>query len=161
MPVQDQVWCCGLITLVACAGPASRTPPVGRASAPLTSDAGTTAAASPDAAIVSIERVDAPLATVDANGVTLRRGDHVRVRSWAGTAKPAETGHGEVAVDAGRTGVFLGGRPRDPAPDLAPADLAVIRWDAQTWHAYTPPDTTVELGSFVTVIHPTYLELVP
>ncbi len=66
-------------------------------------------------------------------GRKFRRGDRVRVTSWAGTIKPDESGHpAELNADAGRTGTVIRGAKRQatsyfkPDPD-EPIQILLVK----------------------------------
>ena len=98
-------------------------------------------------------------------GREFRRGDRVRVTSWAGTIKPDESGHpAELNADAGRTGTVIRGAKRQatsyfkPDPD-EPIQILLVKWDRQTW---TENGTAkrVTLGVFESTIHADYLKVI-
>ena len=98
-------------------------------------------------------------------GRAFRRGDRVRVTSWAGTIKPGESGHpAELNADAGRTGTVIRGEKRQatsyfrPDPD-EPIQILLVKWDRQTW---TENGTArrVTLGAFESTIHADYLKVI-
>ena len=98
-------------------------------------------------------------------GRKFRRGDRIRVTSWAGTIKPDESGHAaELDADAGRTGTVIRGEKRQatsyfrPDPD-EPIQILLVRWDGQTW---TENGTArrVTLDAFESTIHADYLKVV-
>ena len=98
-------------------------------------------------------------------GREFRRGDRVRVTSWAGTIKPDESGHpAELNADAGRTGTVIRGAKRQatsyfkPDPD-EPIQILLVKWDRQTW---TENGTAkrVALGAFESTIHADYLKVI-
>lgn len=98
-------------------------------------------------------------------GRKFRRGDRVRVTSWAGTIKPDESGHpAELNADAGRTGTVIRGAKRQatsyfrPDPD-EPIQILLVKWDRQTW---TENGTAkrVALGAFESTIHADYLKVI-
>ncbi len=93
-----------------------------------------------------------------------RRGDRVRVTSWAGTIKPDESGHAaELNADAGRTGAILRGEKRQattyfkPDPN-EPIQILRIRWDKQTW-TENGSGKSVTLDAFESTIHADYLKV--
>jgi hypothetical protein len=98
-------------------------------------------------------------------GKRFRRGDRVRVTSYAGTIKPDESGYeAEINADAGRTGTVIRGAKRQTRsyfkPDpREPLQVLLIRWDRQTW---TRNDTaqTVTLEEFESTIHADYLKVI-
>lgn len=81
--------------------------------------------------------------------------NRVEAFKFAGTAKPAETGHStEVVIDAGRSATVLGPAP---SPVTGEPQLARVRWDSQDW-----PDTggeTVTLPAFESTIHADHIRL--
>lgn len=98
-------------------------------------------------------------------GRKFRRGDRVRVTSWAGTVKPDESGHrAELNADTGRTGTVIRGEKRQatsyfrPDPD-EPLQVLLVKWDSQTW---TEKDggRRVRLGAFESTIHADYLKVI-
>ena len=98
-------------------------------------------------------------------GRKFRRGDRVRVTSWAGTIKPDESGHGaELNADAGRTGTVVRGEKRQatsyfrPDPD-EPIQILLVRWDRQTW-TENGSRRRVTLAPFESTIHADYLRVV-
>lgn len=107
-----------------------------------------------------------PVPLVTWGGKTIRTGDTVRIYKWAGTFKPAETGHPHD-IDAApyRTGLVLGGEMRkdslhldvDPAE---PIQIVRVRWHSQSWKV-NGQDQTILLEEFETTIHVDHLEVVP
>lgn len=98
-------------------------------------------------------------------GRKFRRGDRVRVTSWAGTIKPDESGHGaELNADVGRTGTVIRGEKRQatsyfkPDPD-EPIQILLVRWDRQTW-TENGSRKRVTLAPFESTIHADYLRVV-
>jgi hypothetical protein len=113
---------------------------------------------------------------------TYHANDRIRIAKRAGTIKPEVSGHAlELVAGPGRVGTFLGGAQN---PDWH-VEVAVIRWDAQTWHEQVPLEpllergtiytsdelerlhakaaamgTSVAMPSFTSTIHADYLELV-
>jgi len=82
-------------------------------------------------------------------------GNRVEVFKFAGTAKPADTGHPvEVVTDAGRIATVLGAAP---SPVTGAPQLARVRWDGQDW-----PDVngdSVTLPAFESTIHADHIRL--
>ena len=79
-------------------------------------------------------------------------GDRVRIKSRAGTFKPDETGHAtDVNANPGRTGTVV--RPI--------GELALIRFDPQTWDEFPPTGATVDLKEFEATIHTSFLQPAP
>jgi hypothetical protein len=98
-------------------------------------------------------------------GREFRRGDRVRVTSWAGTIKPDESGHpAELNADAGRTGTVVRGAKRQatsyfkPDPD-EPIQILLVKWDGQTW-TENGGAKRVRLGAFESTIHADYLKVI-
>ena len=98
-------------------------------------------------------------------GRKFRRGDRVRVTSWAGTIKPDESGHtAELNADAGRTGTVIRGEKRQatsyfkPDPN-EPIQILLIRWDRQTW-TENGSAKRVTLDAFESTIHADYLKVI-
>lgn len=98
-------------------------------------------------------------------GRKFRRGDRVRVTSWAGTIKPDESGHpAELNADAGRTGTVIRGEKRQatsyfkPDPD-EPIQILLVKWDRQTW-TENGGGKRVTLGPFESTIHADYLRVI-
>ncbi|HQU85723.1 MAG TPA: hypothetical protein PKY59_21485 [Pyrinomonadaceae bacterium] len=98
-------------------------------------------------------------------GKTFRKGDRVRVTSFAGTMKPDETGYSEeVTANQGKTGTIVGGRKREatsyftPDPD-EPIQIVLVDWDAQKWTSAN--GKMVTLKAFSSTIHVEYLQVVP
>ena len=98
-------------------------------------------------------------------GRKFRRGDRIRVTSWAGTIKPDESGHpAELNVDAGHTGTVIRGEKRQPTsyftPDPnEPIQIMRIKWDKQKW-TENPTRKIVELDEFESTIHADYLGVI-
>lgn len=94
-------------------------------------------------------------------GVTLTAGDRVESTGRAGTFKPKDTGaEKDVNVVAGKTGVVLGGMKRNASvrvSETEPLQVALVRWDAQSWDA---GGATLDLGEFEATIHVEYLKVV-
>lgn len=111
-----------------------------------------------------VKRDAARPVAVEWEGVRFHPGDRVRVRKWAGTFKPAETGRGvEVQADAGHTGVVLRGESRPP--DLhrrydpqEPIQILRVRWDPQRWKIFGR-DAYVDLPAFDATIHAEHLSV--
>jgi hypothetical protein len=104
-------------------------------------------------------------AAVEWGGMSFRAGDRVRIRKWAGTFKPSETGAAsDVQANAGRTGIVLRAEKRvsdqftriDPAE---PLQIVRVRWLPQRWNV--SGDHTIALEAFEATIHVSYLEVVP
>lgn len=92
-------------------------------------------------------------------GRTFRKGDAVRITSWAGTFKPQETGsQEEVDADYGHTGILLAGERSATATE--PVKIVRIRWAPQKWKI-NGRDRSVDLPQFEATIHVSYLEVVP
>lgn len=98
-------------------------------------------------------------------GRKFRRGDRVRVTSWAGTIKPDESGHAaELNADVGRTGTVIRGEKRQatsyfkPDPD-EPLQILLVKWDKQTW-TENATGKRVALGPFESTIHADYLRVI-
>lgn len=98
-------------------------------------------------------------------GRKFRRGDRVRVTSWAGTIKPDESGHAaELNADAGRTGTVIRGEKRQatsyfkPDPD-EPLQILLVKWDRQTW-TENATGRRVALAPFESTIHADYLRVI-
>jgi len=84
-----------------------------------------------------------------------RRGDRVRIRKWAGTKKPEDTGHPkEVDSGPGQTGTVLK-KVRRVSGD---AWLLAVRWDSQDWREHNSGGQRVRLPQLTATIHPDYLE---
>jgi len=84
-----------------------------------------------------------------------RRGDRVRIRKWAGTKKPEDTGHSkEVDSGPGQTGTILK-KVRRPSGDTW---LILVNWDGQEWREYNSGGKKVRLPQLTATIHPDYLE---
>ena len=111
------------------------------------------------------ETTQTDIAEVVYKGKTFRKGDRIRVTSFAGTMKPEETGYSEeVVAGKGKTGTIVGGRKREetsyftPDPN-EPIQIVMIDWDAQKWTDSN--GKTVSLKSFSSTIHVEYLEVIP
>ena len=119
-----------------------------------------TACASVDLTPHSAYKVDAK--EVVWNSTTFKAGDHVRIKSVAGTFKPKDTGHSiEVRAEAGRTGIVLGGVKRaDPIDPNEPIQVVLVRFDEQTWRDTSSSGGPVTLKPFEATIHADYLEVV-
>lgn len=93
-------------------------------------------------------------------GVTVRAGDHVRIRKRAGTFKPGETGHSvEVVAEAGRTGVALGGVRREGFGDET-IRVVLVRFDPQVWREWPNPMDEAALSAFEATIHIEHIAVV-
>lgn len=92
-------------------------------------------------------------------GVTLKAGDHVRIKSRSGTFKPEDTGYViQINADPGKTGILLGGVSRgDPNETV---QVALVRFDPQTWNDTSSNRSEVQIGAFEAKIHVSYLEKV-
>lgn len=98
--------------------------------------------------------------TLDTEGVVLRKGDEVRTKSRAGTAKPWSTGHAhEVDIGPGKTGRVV--CFTDSQIGEFHNELAVIRWDLQVWKAVKGTPAQLVLQPFESTINPSYLEVMP
>jgi hypothetical protein len=97
-------------------------------------------------------------------GQTFRPGDRVRIRKWAGTFKPSETGANvQVQAAAGQVGVVVGGEKRQSTDHLRvdssePIQIVRVRWLPQRWKT-TGPGEDLELRQFEATIHVSYLEI--
>jgi len=120
--------------------------------------------------------VDVTIAATELRG--LRVGMHVRVVRWDRPITPEESGHPkEVSLNRGRHGVIVRFARRTSSGYTF--DVAIVRWDAQTWHEWVPPfqrmkngkvydsqeiqrmydeGPEVALGSFEAATHPELLE---
>lgn len=109
---------------------------------------------------MSAHTIDAK--TVEYKGTTFKAGDHVQIRTTAGTFKPADTGYSiEVRGEPGRTGIVLGGVKRaDPVTKDEPIQVVLIRFDEQEWHDTSSSGGPVTLKPFEAVIHADYVEVV-
>ena len=118
-------------------------------------------ASGPDLTPASGIPVDAK--TVTYKGHTFTAGDHVRIKSTAGTFKPKDTGHSiEIRAEAGRTGIVLGGMKRaDPITPDEPVQILLIRFDEQTWRDTSSSGAEVTIPSFESSIHADYVEALP
>ena len=94
-------------------------------------------------------------------GVTFNAGDHVRIKSRAGTFKPTDTGYSiEVGADPGKTGIVLGGMKRaEPLSASEPIQIVLVRFDPQNWTDASSARAPVPIASFEATIHADYLEL--
>lgn len=94
---------------------------------------------------------------------TFTAGDHVRIKSTAGTFKPTDTGYViEIRAEPPRTGIVLGGMKRaDPLYATAPIQILLIRFDSQTWRDTSSSGAEVMLEPFEAIIHADYVEGVP
>lgn len=108
----------------------------------------------------------APGSVVSWDGKTFRAGDRVRIRKWAGTFKPADTGAPvSVASGRGQTGVVIRGERRVSTdymkidPD-EPMQIVRVRWPAQKWKV-SGRDQSIDLPEFEATIHVSYLEVLP
>jgi hypothetical protein len=87
--------------------------------------------------------VDLPLAAIELHG--LRVGMHVRVVRWDRPLRPDETGHAkEVSLNRGRHGTIVRFARRTSSGYTF--DVAIVRWDAQTWHEWVPPFERMKIG---------------
>jgi hypothetical protein len=98
------------------------------------------------------------------NGKVFRAGDRVQVYKQCGAYGPEKTGVGSVkaSIGKGRDGTFVRGEQRrsdyvtlDPN---RPIEIAVVRWDKQTWFVWKGPGR-IKLPEFEATIHPDYLEV--
>jgi hypothetical protein len=107
----------------------------------------------------------APPPEVVWGGVAFHKGDRVRIRSRAGTFKPAETHQaGEIEAGKGQTGTIVRGETRvedahfTPQPD-EPTQLLRVAFEEQMW-----PDANdghlVRVPAFEGTIHADYLEII-
>ena len=97
--------------------------------------------------------------TITYEGRVFTAGDHVRTRSRAGTFKPKDTGNAiDVNADAGKTGILLGGIKRNDAD--ANIQVALVRFDPQTWNDTSSNQSEVQLETFEASIHVSYIEKV-
>ena len=106
-----------------------------------------------------------------------RRGDRVRIRMWAGTKKPEDTGHPkEVDSGPGQTGTvvkkinknagsytqnqrqLLTAIGEDTKKPRTPNWLLLVRFDEQEWREDNSGGKRVRLPQFDSTIHPDYLE---
>lgn len=97
-------------------------------------------------------------------GEVFRPGHQVRIRKWAGTFKPAETGAAEVHAAQGQVGVVVGGETRKSTKHLRidpsePIQIVRVRWLPQRWKE-SERDQSLELPEFQATIHVSYLERV-
>jgi hypothetical protein len=106
-------------------------------------------------------------------GKEFKRGDTIRITSWAGTFKPAETGHPiEIDASAGHVGIIIRGEKRqgesyfNSTPN-EPIQIVRVRWLPQKWTQDTEGTEgeentakTVSLGEFEATIHVDYLEVI-
>ncbi len=92
------------------------------------------------------------LATLTFEGTTFKSNDRVRVTQFAGTVKPIESGHPkDLDLGPGRLGTFLGGQRLENYKGYGvTVELAIVRWDAQTWTQYVSMDGIVERGKSYT-----------
>lgn len=100
---------------------------------------------------------------VEWDGKVIEAGDRVIATKRAGTFKPADTGHAiEVNVTPGRTGLALGGMPRNPdyAQPGEPIQVVLVRWDPQMWNEMSAGQPEVPLGEFEATVHADFLEAV-
>jgi hypothetical protein len=84
--------------------------------------------------------------------------------SSPGTNKPNETGYPkEVWFDrnGGHTGTILGGRARsvEVRKPGEPIQVAIVRWDQQSWIVHNSGGGRVSLAPFVGSVHADYLEI--
>lgn len=119
-----------------------------------------TACASVDLTPHGAYKVDAK--EVVHNGTTFKAGDHVVIKSLAGTFKPVDTGHSiEVRAEPGRTGIVLGGVNRaDPITKDELIQVVLIRFDEQAWRDTSSSGGPVTLKPFEASIHADYVEKV-
>lgn len=96
------------------------------------------------------------------NGATFKAGDHVVIKSVAGTFKPVDTGHSiEVRAEPGRTGIVLGGVKRaDPVTKDEPIQIVLVRFDEQAWRDTSSSGAEVTLKPFEATIHADYVTAV-
>lgn len=85
------------------------------------------------------------------SGVTalgeLRVGARVRLKKRDRALEPAETGHtARLAYGPGQTGEIVRFVHRRVVASNADFDVAVVRWDAQTWYEWDIPWNRVEQG---------------
>lgn len=90
-------------------------------------------------------------------GRTFRAGDHVVIKTRAGTFKPKDTRHSiDISAEPGRTGIVLGGVK--PASGSMQSAVLLVRFDAQVWHDTSSSMAEVALESFEATIHADYME---
>jgi hypothetical protein len=118
-------------------------------------------ASGPDLTPKSGVPVDAK--TVTYKDHTFKAGDHVRIKSTAGTFKPKDTGNViDIRAEAGRTGIVLGGMKRaDPINPTEPVQILLIRFDAQMWRDTSSSGAEVMVQPFEATIHADYVEAAP
>lgn len=118
-------------------------------------------ASGPDLTPKSGVPVDAT--TVTYKGQTFKAGDHIRIKSTAGTYKPKDTGYViEIRAEPGRTGIVLGGMKRaDPIYPNEPIQILLIRYDAQKWRDTSSSGAEVMIEPFESTIHADYVEAAP
>jgi hypothetical protein len=69
----------------------------------------------------------------------------VRTLRWDRPITPAESGHTtEVSLNRGRHGVIVRFARRTSSGYTF--DVAIVRWDAQTWHEWVPPFKRMKPG---------------
>lgn len=116
------------------------------------------ACASVDLTPHSAYKLDATV--VSYKGATFKAGDHVVIKSRAGTFKPKDTGHSiEIIAERDRTGIVLGGVKRADAP-ADPIQIVLIRFDEQVWRDTSSSNAEVTLKPFEATIHADYVEAV-
>lgn len=107
----------------------------------------------PDPAATSIDCAEADKVIFERKAFC--PGNRIVVFKFAGTVKPAQSGHPvELVTDAGRTATVLGPAP---SPVNGKPQLARVRWDKQDW-----PDIngeTVSLTEFESSIHADHIRL--
>lgn len=97
--------------------------------------------------------------SVEYQGINFAAGDHVRIRSRSGTFKPEETGYViQVNATPGKTGIILGGVSRGDQDEKI--QVALVRFDPQTWNDTSSNQSEVQLETFEARIHVSYLEKV-
>lgn len=138
-------WLVGLVMLAAC-GPSKAPADASAAPRPSPSEP-TTSLARP---AVEAEPL---LAELTFGGVTFKRGDKVGAALSPGavnigTVKPEESGHArELEVTPGLTGSILGFRRIENYRGYGmTVELAVVQWDAQTWHEQADATKIFEAG---------------
>lgn len=97
--------------------------------------------------------------SIEYQGITYTAGDHVRIKSRSGTFKPDETGYViQVNATPGKTGIILGGVSRGDMDEKI--QVALVRFDPQTWNDTSSNQSEVQLETFEAKIHVSYLEKV-
>lgn len=96
-------------------------------------------------------------------GQTFRPGDQVRIKKWAGTFKPSDTGAAaEVNAGAGQVGTVVRGVKRESTEYLRfdpnePLQVVRVRWRPQKWNV-VGPGGSLQLPEFEATIHVSHLE---